>query len=173
MEMKATSKPYPLTLNTNTPPTIASGNGGRSRSDAEQNKLSINIGDEAKNVQTKGSNINEKQQPPKPQPLSGLNRRRLSWAVNEKGFENLYIFKYCIFPKISASSIHRKTNSGQQPQEEECEDASALRNDIMRLMIGDEHLLKVKVQYMEERTALNLQRPVSFQEVEQYFQVIF
>uniref|UniRef100_A0A183BQ99 Ras-associating domain-containing protein n=1 Tax=Globodera pallida TaxID=36090 RepID=A0A183BQ99_GLOPA len=45
-----------------------------------------------------------------------------------------------------------------------------LRNDLMRLMIGDEHLLKIKAQYLDERTALNLRRPVSFSELEQYFQ---
>ncbi|KAL3094241.1 hypothetical protein niasHT_023674 [Heterodera trifolii] len=45
-----------------------------------------------------------------------------------------------------------------------------LRNDLMRLIIGEEHLLKIKAQYLDERTALNLRRPVNYIELEQYFQ---
>lgn len=47
-----------------------------------------------------------------------------------------------------------------------------LHNDLLRLMIGDEHLLKIKAQYLDERTALNLRNPVNFAELEQYFQVL-
>ncbi|CAK5064832.1 unnamed protein product [Meloidogyne enterolobii] len=51
---------------------------------------------------------------------------------------------------IQEEKSERQTNS---------EDTTNLRNDLIRLMIGEDKLLKVKVQYLEERTALNLQCP--------------
>lgn len=43
-----------------------------------------------------------------------------------------------------------------------------LKSSLMRLMIGDD--LRIKVQYMDERSALNLMRPVNFKSLEQYFE---
>uniref|UniRef100_A0A915MSL4 Protein kinase domain-containing protein n=1 Tax=Meloidogyne javanica TaxID=6303 RepID=A0A915MSL4_MELJA len=71
-----------------------------------------------------------------------LPRRRLSWAVTEKR-------------TIQEEKLERQTNS---------EDTTNLRNDLIRLMIGEDKLLKVKVQYLEERTALNLQYPIRNQQ---------
>uniref|UniRef100_A0A915DDP6 Protein kinase domain-containing protein n=1 Tax=Ditylenchus dipsaci TaxID=166011 RepID=A0A915DDP6_9BILA len=48
------------------------------------------------------------------------------------------------------------------------EDEEDLRNNLMKLMIGDD--LRIKVQFMDERCALNLQRPVNFKSLEQYFE---
>ncbi|KAI1693377.1 protein kinase domain-containing protein [Ditylenchus destructor] len=42
-----------------------------------------------------------------------------------------------------------------------------LKANLMKLMIGDD--LRIKVQYMDERCALNLMRPVNFKSLEQYF----
>ena len=87
-----------------------------------------------------------------------LPRRRLSWAVNEKS---------------STWKMGQSENPTRRATAAEDEVSDDLKNDLMRLMIGEEHLLKVKVQYLDERTALNLQRPVNFHEVEQYFQATY
>ena len=43
-----------------------------------------------------------------------------------------------------------------------------LRSNLLNLMIGDD--LRIKVQYLEERCALNLKRPVNYRSLEQYFE---
>ncbi|KAH7723724.1 STE/STE11/MEKK2 protein kinase [Aphelenchoides avenae] len=44
-----------------------------------------------------------------------------------------------------------------------------LKNSLLRLMIGDDEV-RLKVQYMDERSALNLKRPVNYKSLEQYFE---
>lgn len=86
----------------------------------------------------------------------GMTRRRLSWAINEKS------------PEVIAKKSQEMKQNSAAPDNEG--NVNELRSDLMRLIIGEDHLFKIKVQYLDERTALNLQRPVNFQELEQYFQ---
>lgn len=44
-----------------------------------------------------------------------------------------------------------------------------LKSSLLRLMIGDDEV-RLKVQYMDERSALNLKRPVNYKSLEQYFE---